>query len=254
MPIAQHSCIFPATSLCWVRARYLWQLWRFGPPPPRPLVTLGHTEVADLITHQHSPMIDFISCHFVLLADWEPAVPRPGRHGTNNIKLLMLESISRWNAPSLECKLSTAGDCARCHDILPTTGQWSQCQWSPPGINTVMRVRVLRALSTRGARTAAHSRPPTTINCCSIHCYNQWESCNRNPGPILQCCMSCSAAVTRDTSVKSAAHHNLQVSVIIRFHKTVKLKEGIRIIKPVTQCQCGGVETYLVSRSWKLDR
>ena len=119
-------------------------------------------------------------------------------------------------------------------------------------VNTVMRVRVLRALSTRG-RTAAHSRAQQTthqhINCCSIHCYSQWESCNRNPGPILQCCMSCSAAVTRDTSVKSAAHHNLQVSVVIRFHKTVKLKEGTRIIKPVTQCQCGGVETYLVSRS-----
>ena len=119
----------------------------------------------------------------------------------------------------------------------------------PHLVNTVMRVRVLRALSTRGAHSRAQQTTHRHIYCCSIHCYSQWESCNRNPGPILQCCMSCSAAVTRDTSVKSAAHHNLQVSVIIRFHKTVKLKEGTRIIKPVSQCQCGGVETYLVSRS-----
>ena len=77
-------------------------------------------------------------------------------------------------------------------------------------VNTVMRVRVLRALSTRGrAQQTTHHH----INCCSIHCYSQWESCNRNQGPTLQCCMSCSAAVTRDTTVKSAqARHNLQVS------------------------------------------
>ena len=145
----------------------------------------------------------------------------------------------------MEKNLSTGDDCGRCHDILPTTGQWSQCQWSPPGINTVMRVRVLRALSTRGSAAADHP-PPSTAAAFIVTTSGRVVTVTRDQYcRLLQCRMSCSAAVTRDTSVKSAAHHNLQVSVVIRFHKT----EGIRIIKLVTQCQWGVVETYLVSRS-----
>ena len=62
---------------------------------PRPAPSLHWDTQRWLISSrsQHSPMIDFISCHFVLLAAWEPALPRPGRYGTN-IKLLMFESIS----------------------------------------------------------------------------------------------------------------------------------------------------------------
>ena len=116
-----------------------------------------------------------------------------------------------------------------------------QCQWSPAGAGKHgdEGAGVTRT-EHEGARTAAHSRPPTTINCCSIHCYSQWESCNRNQGPALQCCMSCSAAVTRDTTVKSAqARHNLQVSVIIRFHK-----------KRDSHKTCHSMSMYL--SSWKL--
>ena len=115
--------------------------------------------------------------------------------------------------------------------------QWSQCQWSPAGAGKHgdEGAGVTRT-EHEGARTAAHSRPPTTINCCSIHCYNQWESCNRNQGPTLQCCMSCSAAVTRDTTVKSAqARHNLQVSSHHSFSQNCEA-HGWDSHNAVTQC------------------
>ena len=53
MPIAQHSCIFPGAPCHFFvlgAGAVFVTVVKVGPAPAPPLVTLGHTEVADLIT------------------------------------------------------------------------------------------------------------------------------------------------------------------------------------------------------------